>query len=135
MDYNKFIEEKILKLSSKKKYEDYPNQMKQNLQKQASEYNLEIVEYNKNYYNLTAILKDKQEDRYVGVIINDLSCFKDYSYSCVALRIMKNINDRRGVAIQSCCWNEIGRASRKLIEWKKRQEPKKELEVEEEIEK
>lgn len=135
MNYNKFIEEKVLKLSSKKNYEKYPNQMKENLKEQVARYDLDVVSYNKNYYNLTAILKDKYEDRYIGVIINDLSCFEDHSYKCIALRIMKDLNDRRGIANRNCSWSEIGRTTRNLIEWKKREEQKQELDKEDEIEK
>ena len=57
MDYNKFIEEKVLKLSSKKNYEKYPNQMKESLKEQVARYDLDIVSYNKNYYNFENISK------------------------------------------------------------------------------
>lgn len=135
MKYNEFIETKILNLSFKKKYEQYPNQMKYDLEQQARRYNLELVSYNKSYYLLTTVLKDKQEERYVSVYINDLSCFEDHNYSNVALRITNNPNIISGVVHRNSCWNNIGKTARELIEWKKRQELKKEAEIEEEIEK
>ena len=130
INYNKFIEEKVLKISSKKNYEDYPNQMKIELQKQAEQNNFTIVSYNKNYYNLNAILKDINEDRYIQVLINDLSCFKDKSYSCVALRVVKNPNMLGGIVNRSCTWNEIGVTARRIIDLQK----KKDLEQSQNIE-
>lgn len=130
MNYNQWIESKILK-TSKKNYEDYPNQMKQELQKQADKYNLEVVSYYKDHYLLSAVLKDKQEDKYINITINDLSCFKDYSYKNVAHRIIKNPKMISGVVNRCSSWNEIGKTARNLIDWKKRNEKTHELEKEE----
>ncbi len=129
MNYNQWIETKILK-TAKKNYEDYPNQMKQELQKQADKYDLEVISYYKDHYLLSAVLKDKQEDRYINITINDLSCFKDYSYKNVAHRIIKNPKMIGGVVNRCSSWLEIGKTARDLIEWKKRNEKSQELEKE-----
>lgn len=121
----------MLNLSSKRKYEDYPNQMKIELQKQAEKNNFTLISYNKNYYNLNAILKDNNDEKYIQILINDLSCFKDRSYSCVALRIVKNPKMLGGIINRSCTWNEIGITARRLIELRKKQElQKQDIEME-----
>lgn len=121
MDYmNKWIEEKILRKT--KNYEDYPNQMKNGLQKQISKYNFEIFKYLKTNYNLYAILKDKNDERYVCIRSNDLICFKEHSYKNITINIMKNPNlENRTMCITSS-WNEIGVNARRLVEWKKKNE-------------
>ena len=127
---NEWIEEKILKKSSKKNYEDYPNQMKEELKKQILEYNFELFSYNKNYYFLSAILKDKTDDRYISITIRDLSSFKDRFYKNVELRYMKNPNIASNTIARTTSWNDIGRCARRLVEWKKRMEIAKESEIE-----
>ena len=118
MDYmNKWIEEKILKKT--KNYEDYPNQMKNELQKQINKYNLELFKYLKTNYNLYAVLKDKDEERYVCIRSNDLICFKEPSYRNITINIMKNPNIENKTMCTSSSWNEIGSNARRLIEWKK----------------
>lgn len=107
MDYmNKWIEEKVFKKN--KNYEDYPNQIKNELQKQINKYNLEIFKYQKTNYNLYAILKDKVENRYVCVRSNDLICFKEPSYKNIIISAMKNPNIENHTMCISSCWNEIG---------------------------
>ena len=87
---NEWIEEKILKKPSNKNYEDYPNQMKKELEIQAKKFDFEIFSYTKEHYLMAAILKDKNEERYISVMIRELSCFKDRMYRGVELRYMKN---------------------------------------------
>lgn len=131
MDYmNKWIEEKVFKKN--KNYEDYPNQIKNELQKQINKYNLEIFKYQKTNYNLYAILKDKVENRYVCVRSNDLICFKEPSYKNIIISAMKNSNIENHTMCISSCWNEIGSNARRLVEWYKRNEINKK-EVEEDI--
>lgn len=131
MDYmNKWIEEKVFKKN--KNYEDYPNQIKNELQKQINKYNLEIFKYQKTNYNLYAILKDKVENRYVCVRSNDLICFKESSYKNIIISAMKNPNIENHTMCISSCWNEIGSNARRLVEWYKRNEINKK-EVEEDI--
>lgn len=129
MDYkNKWIKENILKLSSRKNYEDYPNQMREELKRQILRYNFELYSYNKNYYFLLAILKDKTDDRYISVTIRDLSSFKDRFYKNVELRYMKNPNIVSNTIARTTSWNDIGSCARRLVEWKKRIEHQKEQE-------
>lgn len=131
MDYmNKWIEEKVFKKN--KNYEDYPNQIKNELQKQINKYNLEIFKYQKTNYNLYAILKDKVENRYVCVRSNDLICFKEPPYKNIIISAMKNPNIENHTMCISSCWNEIGSNARRLVEWYKRNEINKK-EVEEDI--
>jgi len=127
---NEWIEEKILKKSSKRNYEDYPNQMKEELKKQILEYNFELYSYNKNHYFLSAILKDKTDDRYISITIRDLSSFKDRFYKNVELRYMKNPNIASNAIARTTSWNDIGSCARRLVEWKKRMEIAKESEIE-----
>ena len=135
MDYmNKWREEKILKKN--KNYEDYPNQMKNELQKQINKYNLEIFKYQKTNYNLYAILKDKNDDRYVCIRSNDLICFKEPSYKNITINVMKNPNIENRTMCVSSSWNEIGSNARRLIEWKKKNEiNQKEVEEDMDLEK
>lgn len=134
MDYmNKWIEEKILRKT--KNYEDYPNQMKNELQKQINKYNLELFKYLKTNYNLYAILKDKDEERCVCIRSNDLICFKEPSYRNISINIMKNPNIENKNMCISSSWNEIGSNARRLIEWKKKNEQQKEVEEDIELDK
>lgn len=87
---NDWIEKNILKTSSNKNYEDYPNQMKKELEKQANKFDFEIFSYQKDHYLMAAVLKDKTEDRFISIMIKDLSCFKERTYKGVELRYMKN---------------------------------------------
>lgn len=133
MDYmNKWIEVKILKKT--KNYEDY-NQMKNELQKQINKYNLELFKYLKTNYNLYAILKDKDEERYVCIRSNDLICFKEPSYRNITINIIKNPNIENKTMCVSSSWNEIGSNARRLIEWKKKNEQQKEVEEDIELDK
>ena len=134
MDYmNKWIEEKVFKKN--KNNEDYPNQIKNELQKQINKYNLEIFKYQKTNYNLYVVLKDKVEDIYVCVRSNDLICFKEPSYKNMIISAMKNSNIENHAMSISSCWNEIGSNARRLVGWRKRNEiNKKEIEENLEIE-
>ena len=137
---NEWIQEKILKKPSNKNYEDYPNQMKKELEKQANKFDFEIISYNKDHYLMTAVLKDKKEDRFISVMIKELSCFKDRSYRGVELRYMKNSKMASRTVVTSISWNEIGIMSRRIIETRKNLENRQkedqiQKELEEEIEK
>ena len=136
---NEWIEEKILKKPSHKNYEDYPNQMKKELELQAKKFDFEIFSYRKDHYLMAAILKDKNEDRFISVMIKELSCFKDRSYRGVELRYMKNSKMVSRTVVTSVSWNEIGIASRRIVETRKNlemrnAEDKKQKEIEEELE-
>ena len=136
---NEWIEEKILKKPSHKNYEDYPNQMKKELELQAKKFDFEIYSYRKDHYLMAAILKDKNEDRFISVMIKELSCFKDRSYRGVELRYMKNSKMVSRTVVTSVSWNEIGIASRRIVETRKKlemrnAEDKKQKEIEEELE-
>ena len=136
---NEWIEEKILKKPSHKNYEDYPNQMKKELELQAKKFDFEIYSYRKDHYLMAAILKDKNEDRFISVMIKELSCFKVRSYRGVELRYMKNSKMVSRTVVTSVSWNEIGIASRRIVETRKNlemrnAEDKKQKEIEEELE-
>jgi len=137
---NEWIQEKILRKPSNKNYEDYPNQMKKELEKQANKFDFEIFSYNKDHYLMTSILKDKNEDRFISVMIKDLSCFKDRMYRGVELRYMKNSKMVSRTVVTSVSWNDIGIMSRRILETRKniekrQEEDQKQKELEEELEK
>lgn len=137
---NEWIQEKILRKPSNKNYEYYPNQMKKELETQAKKFDFEIFSYNKDHYLMTAILKDKNEDRFISVMIKDLSCFKDRMYRGVELRYMKNSKMVSRTVVTSVSWNEIGIMSRRILEIRKNlekrhEEDQKQKELEEELEK
>ena len=136
---NEWIEEKILKKPSNKNYEDYPNQMKKELEIQAKKFDFEIFSYTKDHYLMAAILKDKNEDRFISVITRELSCFKDRMYRGVEIRYMKNSKMVSRTVVTSVSWNEIGITARRMIECRKKlekrnDEDKKQKELEEELE-
>lgn len=137
---NEWIEEKILKKTSKKNYEDYPNQMKKELEIQAKKFDFEIFSYTKDHYLMVAVLKDKKEDRFVSVMTKDLSCFKDRMYRGIELRYMKDSKMVSRTVVTSVSWNEIGIMARRILECRKNlekrnEENKKQKELEEELEK
>ena len=89
---------------------------------------------------MTSILKDKNEDRFISVMIKDLSCFKDRMYRGVELRYMKNSKMVSRTVVTSVSWNEIGIMSRRILETRKnlekrQEEDQKQKELEEELEK
>lgn len=136
---NEWIEEKILKKPTNKNYEDYPNQMKKELELQAKRFDFEIFSYTKDQYLLAAVLKDKNEDRFISVMIRELSCFKDRMYKGVELRYMKNSKMASRTIVTSVSWNEIGITARRILECRKNlekrnEEDKKQQELEEELE-
>lgn len=136
---NEWIEEKILKKPSNKNYEDYPNQMKKELEIQAKKFDFEIFSYTKDHYLMAAILKDKNEDRFISVMTRELSCFKDRMYRGVEIRYMKNSKMVSRTVVTSVSWNEIGITARRMIECRKNlenrnREEKIQKELEEEIE-
>jgi len=116
---NEWIEEKILKKPSNKNYEDYPNQMKKELEIQAKKFDFEIFSYTKDHYLMAAILKDKNEDRFISVMTRELSCFKDRMYRGVEIRYMKNSKMVSRTVVTSVSWNEIGITARRMIECRK----------------
>lgn len=137
---NEWLEEKILKKPSNKNYEDYPNQMKKELEIQAKKFDFEIFSYTKDHYLMVAVLKDKNEDRFISVMTKNLSCFKDRMYRGVELRYMKNSKMVSRTVVTSVSWNEIGIMARRILECRKNlekrnEESKKQKELEEEIEK
>lgn len=120
MNYtNEWIEEKLLKKSSNKNYEDHPNQMKKELEKQVSRFNFEIISYAKDNYLMAAVLKDKNEDRFISVMTRELSCFKDRMYRGVEIRYMKNSKMISRTVVTSATWNEIGITARRILECRK----------------
>ena len=136
---NEWIEEKILKKPSNKNYEDYPNQMKKELEIQAKKFDFEIFSYTKDHYLMAAILKDKNEDRFISVMTRELSCFKDRMYRGVEIRYMKNSKMVSRTVVTSVSWNEIGITARRMIECRKNlekrnREEKIQKELEEELE-
>jgi len=136
---NEWIEEKILKKPSNKNYEDYPNQMKKELEIQAKKFDFEIFSYTKDHYLMAAILKDKNEDRFISVMTRELSCFKDRMYRGVEIRYMKNSKMVSRTVVTSVSWNEIGITARRMIECRKNlenrnREEKIQKELEEEME-
>ena len=136
---NEWIEEKILKKPTNKNYEDYPNQMKKELEIQAKKFDFEIFSYTKDHYLMAAVLKDKNEDRFISVMTRELSCFKDRMYRGVELRYMKNAEMASRTVVTSVSWNEIGITARRMIECRKKlekrnDEDKKQKELEEELE-
>ncbi len=136
MNYQEWLETRILK--TKEIYEDYPNQMIRDLKQQVSKYNLEVYSYHKDHYVFSAILKDKEEDRYISLMINDLAAFKYRNYNNVALNIMKNPKIIGRSITHYTNWNNIARDARNMIERNKQKEIEKNIknEVEEiEIEK
>jgi len=116
---NEWIEEKLLKKSSNKNYEDHPNQMKKELEKQVSRFNFEIISYAKDNYLMAAVLKDKNEDRFISVMTRELSCFKDRMYRGVEIRYMKNSKMISRTVVTSATWNEIGITARRILECRK----------------
>ncbi|MBQ3020591.1 MAG: hypothetical protein IJD92_00010 [Bacilli bacterium] len=136
---NEWIEEKILKKPSNKNYEDYPNQMRKELEIQAKKFDFEIFSYTKDHYLMSAILKDKTEDRFISVMTRELSCFKDRMYRGVEIRYMKNSKMVSRTVVTSVSWNEIGITARRLIECRKNlenrnREEKLQKKLEEELE-
>lgn len=141
MNYtNEWIEEKLLKKSTNKNYEDYPNQMKKELEQQVSRFNFEIISYTKDNYLMAAVLKDKNEDRFISVMTRELSCFKDRMYRGIEIRYMKNSKLISRTVVTSVTWNEIGITARRILECRKNLENRMkedaiQKEYEEEIEK
>lgn len=123
---NEWIEEKILKKPTNKNYEDYPNQMKKELEIQAKKFDFEIFSYTKDHYLMAAILKDKNEERYISVMTRELSCFKDRMYRGVELRYMKNSKMTSRTVVTSVSWNEIGITARRILECRKNLEKRNE---------
>jgi len=137
---NEWIEEKLLKKSTNKNYEDYPNQMKKELEQQVSRFNFEIISYTKDNYLMAAVLKDKNEDRFISVMTRELSCFKDRMYRGIEIRYMKNSKLISRTVVTSATWNEIGITARRILECRKNLENRMkedaiQKEYEEEIEK
>lgn len=137
---NEWIEEKILKKSSNKNYEDYPNQMKNELEIQAKKFDFEIFSYTKDNYLMASVLKDINEDRFISVMVKDLSCFEDRMYRGVELRYMKNSKIVSRTVVTSVSWNDIGIMARRILECRKNlekrnEEDRKQKELEEELEK
>lgn len=136
---NEWIQEKILKKTPNKNYEDYPNQMKKELEIQAKKFDFEIFSYTKDHYLMAAVLKDKNEDRFISVMTKDLSCFRERMYRGVELRYMKNSKMASRTVVACVSWNEIGIMSRRILECRKNlekrnEEDKKQKEVEDELE-
>lgn len=137
---NEWIQEKILRKPLNKNYEDYSNQMRKELEMQVSRYGFEIFSYTKDHYLMSAILKDKKEDRFVSVMTRELVSFKERMYKGVEIRYMKNSKMVSRTAIVSVSWSEIGITARRMIECRKRlescsQHEKVQKEIEEELEK
>ena len=136
---NEWIEEKILKKPTNKNYEDYPNQMKKELEIQAKKFGFEIFSYTKDHYLMAAVLKDKNEDRFISVMTRELSCFKDRMYRGVELRYMKNAKMASRTVVTSVSWNEICITARRILECRKNlekrnEEDRKQQELAEELE-
>ena len=137
---NEWIQEKILKKPSNKNYEGYPNQMKKELEIQAKKFDFEIFSYTKDHYLMAAVLKDKNEDRFISVMSRELSCFKERMYRGVELRYMKNSKMASRTVVTSVSWNEIGITARRIVETRKnlenrQREEQQQKELEEELEK
>ena len=88
---------------------------------------------------MAAILKDKNEDKFISVMTRELSCFKDRMYRGVEIRYMKNSKMASRTVVTSVSWNEIGITARRMIECRKNlenrnREKKLQKELEEELE-
>ena len=113
--------------------------MKKELEIQAKKFDFEIFSYTKDHYLMAAVLKDKNEDRFISVMTRELSCFKDRMYRGVELRYMKNAEMASRTVVTSVSWNEIGITARRMVECRKNlenrnREEKIQKELEEEME-
>ena len=89
-------------------------------------FDFEIYSYTKDHYLMAAVLKDKNENRFISVMIRELSCFKDRMYKGVELRYMKNSKMASRTVVTSVSWNEIGITARRILECRKNLEKRNE---------
>lgn len=127
MDYKKWLlHEFSTGPAPGRDYIEFQRQMRLDLKKQAEANGLELHSFNKNHYCFTAVLKDKESDRFIYVSLNDVRGLKDRLYNCILIRMMEHEKDWTGGSNNWCCWNQVGVRARELVERMKKAEQKQE---------
>lgn len=135
MDYSKWLNHTFSSgPSPDKDYIDFQREMRQDLKKQAERYNLELHSFSKNHYCFSAVLKDKNEDRFIYVSMQDVRGMRDRWFNCVLYRTMEHDKDWHGGMNNWCCWNKIAEKARELIEFTKQKGVNKNTDLELELE-
>lgn len=131
MDYKKWMNHTFTSYpDTGKDYIEFQKDMRLDLKKQALLYNFELHSFSKNHYCFSAVLKDKDSGRFIYVSMSDVRGMKSELFNCVLYRTMKHEKDWTGGNNKWCCWQEIGKKCRELVEWTKRHEQNQEIEQE-----
>lgn len=123
INYQKWINHTFSSSSSAEKdYLTFQQEMRQDLKNQASKYNLLLHSFNKNHYCFSAVLKDKNENKYIYVSMSDVRGIGKKLFNSVLYRTMQNEKDWTGGNNHFCNWDSVGEKARELIEWSKKKE-------------
>lgn len=116
MDYNKWLNHTFSSSTSPlPDYIQFQKEMRKDLRKQAEQNNMVLHSFNKNHYEFTAVLKDKETDNFMYVSISDVRFWKNEWYNHVLIRTMEHEKDWTGGSNHYCNWLEVGVKTRELL--------------------
>lgn len=98
-----------------KDYLDFQKEMRVDLKKIAAANGFVLHKFNKNHYEFSAVLKDRERDVFVYINIADVRFFKNQWYDRVLYRTMKHDTDWSGGRNNFTNWENIGREARALV--------------------
>lgn len=117
MDYNKWLNHTFSSgTTAGQDYIDFQRAMRIDLKKQAEKNNLELYSFNKNHYEFSAVLKEKETGAFAYVSISDVRFFKNEWYKNVLIRTMSHDKDWTGGSNNRCMWNEVGNKVKSLLD-------------------
>lgn len=113
-----------------KDYLSFQNEMKNDLKKIAEQNNMILYSFNKNHYTFSAVLKDKVEEKFIYVSIEDVRGYRNKWFTNVLVRTMEHETDWTGGRNHFCSWDHIGQQARTLMNSMKMRDRDYDLELE-----
>ena len=95
-------------------YNQFQREMRADLKKQAKAVGLEVINFHKNHYEFSAVLKNSQTGKYVYVSISDVRFWQDEWTYHTLYRRMKHEKDWTGEGNHFGAWEQIGTLAAEL---------------------
>ena len=96
-------------------YLKFQRNAKADLKKNAESYGFEIHKFSKNHYSFSAVLNEKNSEKFIYVSISDVRFWQDEWANHVLIRTMAHDSDWTGGHNNYCTWDEIGEKAKRLV--------------------
>ena len=88
-------------------YRKFERAYRTELKKIAEKAGFELYKFNKNHYEFSAVLRNKENNGFVYIAISDVRYFKNQWYNNILYRQMRNENDWTGLQNMYCSLDNL----------------------------